>query len=420
MATYNQSTSQASLNRVYDRTKLFEVAERLRTRFWDDMQDADDVKALGQGLFFRIIGTLGWGVGNPDQDSAWSTARTRQEVQASITNARFDSVVDVSKDFIDASEGDGSFSGDATREIMIEAAKQLFAYADIQLGAGTGTGYLAIVNGVVDTSATAILAWPEGGFQLREGMTVDVADASGDLDATAAVILSLDHTVPSVTFTATQNLQDLSKIYMTGQYGKTFANGLRNIVDDGDIAPTIFTLARATYPFLNAFGDDGSGSLEDVTEQRIDMHLNRICTNQDSTPTQLRSNVGLSTGYRNLLVKDRVFMVNGSGVPKYDSGGNNEALSYVYAGKKLDWKVDFNLPARTLYALYWPGFRRHVLSKADWFRWKDGSIFHIKPATTTLSYVFTGSMYMSMNISCRKLNANGVRNNFNDPLCGDV
>lgn len=420
MATYQQSTTQASLNRVYDRTKLFEPCERLRTRFWDDMAEADDIKALGQGLFFRIIGSLGWGVGNPDQTSAYSTPRTRNEIDCSVTNARVDSTVQVSSDFIDASEGDGSYSGDAEREIIKEAALQMFSYLDILTGAGYAAGDLATVNGVVDTSATAILAWPTGAFQLRPNMTVDVVDSSGDVSASAATILSIDYTVPSVTFTTTVNLQDLDKIYITGQYGKTFPNGLRNIVDDGDLAPTIFNQSRATYPYLSAVQINGAGGLEQVTEQRIDDFLNQISMGQDFRPTQLRSNVGIATSYRNLLTKDRVYAVTGAGIPKYDSGADNESLTYTYAGKKLDWKVDYNLPARTLYALWWPGFRKHTLHKADWFRYKDGAIFLPAPATTTYSYSFIGSMYTSMNISNRKLNANGLRQNFSDPLCGDV
>jgi hypothetical protein len=419
VAAYTQTSSQADLVRVYDRSKLFEPCERLKTRFWDDMAEADDTKPGGQGLYYRIIGSLGWGVGNPAQDGVWATAQTTNPVDLTLLPARFDSTIDVSKDFIEAGKGDGSYSGDVERELILAATKQFYAYADISMGAGYGTGQLATVNGAVATSATVVLAWPEGAFQLRPGMTLDFCLAGTSTVEASGTVIAVNPTVPSVTLSATINLTDLDTVYMSGQYGKTFPNGLRNIVDDGDLAASIDGQARATYPFLSAI-EVSPVALEDITEEKIDQILSLINLGQDFAATQLRSNIGLAQAYRNILVKDRTFMVTGKGVPGYDSGGDNESLAYISNGKKMDWKVDMNLPARTLYALYWPGFRKHTLVKADWARFGSGDIFLPKPSTTTYSHLMTGNMYMSMNISHRKYNAQGIRENFKDPIAGDV
>jgi len=420
MAQYSQASTQDSLLRVYDRSKLFEPCERLETRFWDDIKEADDVAPRGSAFYFRVIGGLGYGVGNPADGGSFSTARTREEVQCYVNEARIDSVVQVTQSFLDASKDDGSFSGDAEAEVIIEAAKQLYYYADALMGATFGDGALAEVEGTVDTSATVTLAWPSGAYNLRKNMTIDIVESTGTAAVSAGVIDSINYRTPSIVLTATVNIpSDGAKVYMTGQYGLTFPNGLLNIVDDGDLASTIFGVTRANAPYLNAIEDSGSGSLDDLEEDALDRFLDTIGYGASDHPTELRSNAGMAAAFKKLLTKDRVFQISGRGVIGGVGGANQEELAFVHNSVKMPWKVDRNLPARQVFALHKPSFRKHTLHKADWFRYKDGSIFHLVPNTTTYKYAFIGSMYMGMNLSARKLNVHGVRKNFKDPNVGN-
>lgn len=419
----NYTTSQQSLIRVFDRTKLFEPCEREEKRFWDDMKEADDVKPLGQGLYFRIIGALGHGVGNPAEAGSWSTPRTPIEVQALVQGARMDSVVEVSQDFIDASEGEGSFSGDGEAEVIMNCTRSLFQYADIMFGSCAADGKLATVNGAVSTSQTVQLAWPDGAYKLRPNQPVDFYNAgTSTTSATNVLILSIDYANAILTMATTVNLTDLDEVYQQGVFGNTFPNGIKNLVSDGDFGTTVYGLARATYPFLNAYVDDGSSpALDDFSEDAIRAVLNQVRNNQGKTPTQLRSNSGMAAAYTAELLKDRTFMVTGRGTPGGMGGINQEELAFTFDAQKLPWKIDRNLPARNVYALYWPGFRQHTLRPADWFRYGDGAIFQIAPNNTTYLYAFIGSQYMNKNLTHRYLNANGLRTHFKDPYVpGDL
>lgn len=421
----NYTTAQASLTRVFDRSKLFEPAERSEKRFWDKIKEATDIKPLGEGLYFRIVGSLGHGVGNPTEGGSYSVARTPVEIQCLVQGARIDSVVEVTPDFLAASQGDGSFSGDGEAEVIMNATLSLFSYADALMGACSNDGKLGTVNGAVTTSANVQLAWPDGAYKFRPHQHVDFyLSGTTTSDLLDQEILAIDYQNAILVMAATVNLSDGDEVYNQGVYGSTFPNGVKNIVSDGDFGSTLYTKSRAQYPFLNAYVDDGSGSAggDDFTEQSLRILLDQIRYNQSKQPTVLRSNAGMAGAFGDTQVKDRVFVLNGAQTPGGVGGIDQESLAFVYAAQKLKWDVDRNLPARQVYALWWEGFRRHTLIKPDWFRSPDsGAIFDKVPGSGTLTYQYIGSQYMNMNITHRMPNANGLRTNYKDPnVPGDI
>jgi len=50
----------------------FRAVRAREPRFWDDMQEADDVRPGGAGYFFRIIGAIGHAQGTPGEGGDWS------------------------------------------------------------------------------------------------------------------------------------------------------------------------------------------------------------------------------------------------------------------------------------------------------------------------------------------------------------
>src|SRR3990172_4334600 len=134
MAQYTTTGNQANLARIIDRTSLFEPAEREKKRFWDDIKDAKGVENRGTGVYFRIVGNMGHGVGNPDEGGDMSVARTHTAAECVVTGTPIDSVIEVSKEFIDSSQGEGSYAVDADAERIAQAARQLLQYAHILIG----------------------------------------------------------------------------------------------------------------------------------------------------------------------------------------------------------------------------------------------------------------------------------------------
>src|SRR5687767_14199533 len=139
------TTLDETLLRMYSKDKLFEPAERSKPRFWESMEDAEDERPGGAGLFFEIIGASSAAQGNPAEGGDWTASRTRVGVQCSVTPAQIDSSFEISSKFLEASKDGGSFRGDAENDEIVDATKGLFSYADRLLGCGHGTGRLAVV-----------------------------------------------------------------------------------------------------------------------------------------------------------------------------------------------------------------------------------------------------------------------------------
>ncbi len=416
MAQQTTTTLDETLVRLYSKDRLFDPCERSKARFWEEMDDADDETPGGAGLFFEIIGASGHAQGNPAEGGDWTTSRNRLGVQCSVTPAQIDSSFEISSKFLEASKGPGSFRGDAENDAIVEATKGLFSYADRLLGCGHGTGRLAIVD-VTVTGTTITCRKPEMAFQLRRYQPIDFVntDTGGTVQA-SRTIQSIDWAAGTFVVDSSVSVTAGWGVYQADVYGNPMPNGLRNIVDDGDFASSIFTVSRtAPNDFLNAKVMDGSGGLQDYSDHFVAELLDQITWEQEMVPTQLRCNTGILGEHRRSTTPDRVYVQTNGKVPDYNTGVNHEKLAFTYGTHKIPFAEDKNLPARELYALYMPAWRKHVLRKADWER-KGGSILHQKPASggETYAHAYLANMMMDMNISCRKLNAQGKLSNIRD------
>jgi len=411
------SVTNESLLQVYDRG-LFESQERSKPRFWNEMKSVPNSKPGGLGLFFRVGGGSGHGQGAPSETGEYATPHTRQEVKCSVQSAQLDSVVEFSSKFRSASEGQGSFSGDAEDDLVAEAMEGLLTWADILMGAGFATGKLAEVEDNVSADNVVTCALNEGVYQLRENQPIDFVDGSNVVQA-QSVILSIDYGLQQITLEDNVTVTAGWGIYQRDTAGQDFPNGLRNIVDDGSLAATLYGKSRTTYPYLSATVIDHG--LQDYSEESVDKLLTRITYGQELIPTQLRSNMGIILEHKSRMQSDRTFVQNSNTPPDYNAGTNFENLAYVYGTNKIPWKHDRNLPARQLYALYMPSFGRNVLREPDWFG-PNGQKFQQKPAPggETWSYTFIGSLMMDITIRSTKPKANGLLTNIKDRVSAAV
>lgn len=415
------TTLDETLLRLYSRNDLFEPCERSVPRFWDEMADAEDESPGGAGLFFEIIGASGGAQGNPAEGGDWTAPRTRLGVQCSVTPAQTDSSFEISSKFLDAAAGKGSFRGDPENDAVVEATKGLFSYQDRLLGCGHGTGRLAIVD-TTSAGTTVTLRKPEMAFQLRRMQPIDFVntDTGGTVQATRT-IQSIDWAAGTMVVSSAVSVTAGWGVYQADVYGNPLPNGLRNIVDDGDFATSIFGVSRtAPNDFLNARVMDGSGGLQDYSEHLVSELLDQLTWEQELVPTQLRCNSGILGEWRRETVNDRIYIADNkpfkplTGSNHGDDKGKN-GPKFTYGTHLIAFAEDKNLPARELYALYMPAWRKHILSKAE-FAKNGGKILFQKPAAggETYAHAYLGNMKLDMNISCRKLSAQGKLSNIRD------
>ena len=410
-----------SLVDIFDKGKFFEPCERFQKRFWDDIEEADDVRPGGKGLTYRVIGAVGHANGNPAEGGDYSQSRQRMEVDLTVTSAQIDSTMELSSKFVEAAKDDGSFYGDAEAEGMVETGLSFFGYIDILLGAGYGTLQLGTVRTNVVTSTEVFLAADEWTFQLRPNQPVEFWLAT-TLEHTA-IIQEVNHAAGSITLDTAGTITAAAGVFQDNVFGNAAPNGLRNIVDDDALAATIDGAARASYPYLNALVDSGTGGgvYDDLSEEMIDALLDQITWNQDLIPTQLRCNNGVFRAWKKLMKIDRTFMLSGKEVVAGVGGVKENTPAFMYGDTMIPFRIDRNLPARQLFALYLKGFRKHTLRAADWFSEKGGAIFDKVPSSnTTYKYAYIGAMMADLTISCRKYNSNGLRKNIKDASVGDV
>lgn len=406
-------TRSVSLLRVYNREKLFEPCEREKTRFWDSIKEATDIRPAGQGLTYKVIGHTGHPEGNPAEGGDWGQDRPPVEAILTVVSAQIDSPVELTMKFEEAGKGEGSFYGDPDAEAIVRATRGLYQYADTLMGVGHGTGRLAVV-GTTSAGTTIALDDPEFAFQLREGMPIDFVnlDTGGTVQDTTEIV-SIDYTTNTMVVLDAVSVVAGWGIYKAGYYGNPFPNGLRNIVDDGDLAATIDGASRDTFPFLKATVMDGSGGLQDYSENLVNELLDAITFKQDLVPTELRCNMGIISEYKRSTNNDRFWDGNKG---DFQTGQNEGRFAFLYGDRKIPFMADRNLPARELYAIHRPSLRKHTLRKADWVKPDGGGIMQLGVADGggTYRYSHVASMMMDINISSKKYNCHGKLSNIRD------
>lgn len=411
------STLDETLLRLYSKEDLFDPAERSEPRLWDDMAKAEDERPGGAGLYFEIVGYSSHGYGNPAEGGDWSTPGTRVGVQCSVTSAQIDASFEISNKFLEAARGEGSFRGDAEDDAVTDATTGLYSYLS-RLLCGHGTGRMAIVD-VTVTGTTITTRKPEMAFALRVNQKIDFVDTdTGGTVQASRTITSIDYAAGTFTVNTSVSVTAGWGVYNLDAYGNPLPNGIRNIVDDGDFASSIFTVSRtAPNLFLNAKVMDGNGGLQDYSEHLVSELLDQITFDQKYVPTQLRCNVGIIGEWRRTTTADRIYNMEGKGGSGFapSTGSNGDAAKFTYNTHLIPFKEDRDLPARELYALYMPAWRKHILKEAG-FAKNGGKILFPKPAAGGETYAHSslGNMLIDMNVSCRKLSAQGKLSNIRD------
>lgn len=420
--TTTSATWGGEMLRIYTRERLFEPMERSKLSLWPLLQEADDVKPAGAGLYFRMVLNSAQRVGTPSETGDIPGGGTRTTIQGSVVGVQVASSFEISEKALNAGKGDGSFSGDSLHDAVVEAATNLYSHIERLLMVSHGTGRLAVLKTTIVGSTTAVMDLPQGVFNLKSGMTCDwVNTDSGGAVQSTVIITDVAFDTRTVTFSAVSSATAGWGLYMSGYYNSA-PNGLRGIVDAGTYASSIFGQSRSAYPRLNAVVDANSGTVRAWKEKIIRKLIHRIEHETDNVPTHLICNTGLIGEHLETTIPDRQYTVAGKDVPSYGIGYKAGDLFFQYQNNKIPFIIVRDCPAREVYAIDIKSFRKHTLRKPDWM---GGQADMLMPtpsgSNSTYKLTYTACMLGDLNITSRAPIRNGVGRDFKDEeLAGDA
>lgn len=431
MATPNTalttSSAEAELLRLYDRDNLFEPMERTSTVIWDMVEEGDEgPRPGGAGLYFRALLHSAHRVGTPTDSGNLPVGGVRSSVQCTVNSVQIASSFKISEKDINASAEGGSFNADAVHDAIMEATQNLFTHIDSLLTVSDGNGVLAVVDGTTSTSLTFVAGLPLHVFNLYEGMYVDFVDSSGDVNVTAAKIVSIDEATRTVTLDAVQDLTDGWMVCVSSYYGNA-PIGLYGIIDDGDVMGTYFGQSRTTYPKLNAITDDkAEGSEVPYDEKDLRALIHKIERQGGRSGfgmvDKILGNHGMISAVLDQTIKDRQYNVMGKTVPAYGTGYDIGNLFFQYETNQIPFKVVNSMPVRTFWAVTSKSIKKATLRKPGWWGGQNGKVLMPTPSDNGGNYElsFTAGFVADLAIYCKRPMANGrLSGRLDAELAGD-
>jgi hypothetical protein len=432
MAATSTSNFANFLIKVYSREK-FAPFERSLTKFVDSLEDATNEAAIGTSRTFGIRTGDAHAVSPAAEGSVLPDLAQATVLQAAITPITIGASFGLTEQALVRGVADGTLNQSILNDSVVMTMRNLLSAVNRYTVAGHGTGRMAVVQDNTSSSLTFTAALPTGAFQLRPNMTVDFydTDTSGSKQGSTNQIGSINYITRVVTLTAAVSLTagwGLYKALTTSVSGYGIApNGLRNIVDDGTLAASIYSLSRATYPQLNANVLTSTVTPQSFSETLVRKALHLIEIEADVLGSEIWCNLGMISEFLKNTIPDRRYNVTGSQVPDYKMGYNPDSIVFQYGGQAVPFKVDKDYPAQEFVVVTKPYFRRHITKKASWVG--DGTaeagsnspILLQAPSTTTYSFNKIAAMMWDGNISHRqpKLNTR-VTNVADSELGGDA
>lgn len=413
MAATTLSNFSNYLIRVYSREK-FAPFERSLTKFLDSIEDATNEAAVGTGRRFGIRTGDAHAVSPAAEGSVLPDLGQPTVLQAEVTPITIGAAFGLTEQVLVRGVADGTLNQSVLNDHVVMTMRNLLSAVNRYTVAGHGTGRMAVVEAATVASTTFVAALPTGAFQLRPNMTIDFfnLDTGGAKQGATNQIASINYLTRTVTMTAVATLTagwGVYKALTTAVSGYGISpNGLRGIVDDGNLQPTIYNLSRSANPQLNANVLSSPLSPQSFSETLVRKALHLIEIQADVLGSEIWCNLGMIDEYLKNTIPDRRYNVTGSQVPDYKTGYNPDSIVFQYGGQAVPFKVDKDYPAREFVVITKPYFRRHITKKASWVG--DGTaeagssspILLQAPATTTYSFNKIAAMMWDGNISHRQ------------------
>lgn len=329
-----------------------------------------------------------------------------------------------------ATSNKSAFNGGELRRRTEESLAELGWFIESTYTGTHGTGRRARVES--DGSNNFVAASPEGVALLRENQYITVRTTDGGATVRDSCdyryITDIDWSTRTVTYSgADQTLVAGDHVHPVveaslGALTSYFANGLRNLVDDGTYAAALHGVTRGTPGYgdkLKSYVSENGGTLRDLTERLLIRACHQIRARSGLAPTDIWTSPGQIEKYLDFVRPDRQYTVSSKTSPQSKvTGYTDDELVHVTPNGPLRINMSFNIVPRELYLLNWNTFFHYVSKDMGW--WDEGNM--LKPTPYDGGYK---ASYMAFLAGVENWGtdfplANGVIRDLRDPAIGDA
>ena len=366
------STLAGLLTEAFTRDTTFAPHERKFAKFNEMTQEWPSDTPLGKGRTFGIQTKSSHATGAASEASGvLPTPRSPEVIQANVDAVQIAASFSISELMLAVSKGEGSLGPDGVA-MLVKGTTEDAVCALNRLSLGHGTGRLAVTENTT-TSATQVMRNPEGTWQLRENMIVDIydTDTGGSKQGNTLTINSIDDSTRTVVFSASLTGTAGWGVYQAqtasvSTYGVA-PFGLRAWGDNGALTATIAGITRSASPGINANVISASTGTLAYSEKLVRKAINTVKRAGQPLPDAAICNDGIISEHLNHLTGDRLYTVGvGESTPGYKIGFDPAKIGFQYGGAFIPYTPDNDFPAREIVFFKKALFRRHELRKLNW------------------------------------------------------
>jgi hypothetical protein len=437
MAAVNTAAVSGWLKRQYASKTYFKPFQNDFAPTLEDLDECPDEAPEGSGWFvpLYLASAQNWRAGAEGGVMADVIADT--EVQGQVNAQEFKGTVQLTEFLKQAGSAKGHFNGGALAHQMKRITTDLTKAMQRFVVLGHGTGRLAIIDETAGAANTFKARLPESWHGLAPNLRFDIydLDTGGAVQLANRTITAIDKVAGGITGAGTVNtykgivtfsggafaVTAGHGIYRAGDYNGNIMNGIRGLVQDGNLSASFLGVTYASQPGLKSQVLGNAGVPRPISEDLM-REMSDLIYHAGGEVSSIRSNTGVMNAVGALSTPDRRYnMVRGEG-PKYVLGWKEGDLLFQYDKANAVIKKDPQIPAREMYFLDLKGtFYKHTLADLGWLD-KGGSegVLHLTPNGVGFEYSWTALLYAAVNISCFAPPWNGVIRDIEDrTLAGD-
>lgn len=437
MAAINTAAVSGWLKRQYAKKSYFEPFQNDLTPILNDLDECPDESPEGSGWFVPLYLQSGrnWRAGT--EGSAMADVVAASVVQGQVNAQEFKGTVQLTEFLKLAGSARGHFNGGALALQMKSVTTDVTQAMQRFFVIGHTTGRLAVVDADVVSGNTFLARLPISIHNVEINDRVDFVDTDtgGTVQVSNRQITAIDKSTRGITGAGTVNtyagtvtfngaatgLTAGWGVYRSGDYGGNITNGIRGLVQNGDISSSFLGQTYASFPGLKSQVKSNGGTPRDISEDLARQICDDIYHSGKIEVAQIYCNTGVMNAWAGLSVNDRRYNVMKGEFPKYIQGWKEGDLLFAYDKATAVIKKDPNIPAREMYFLNLKeSFYKHTLAELDFLSGGRDGVLRLTPNGSGYETSWTAIVYAACNISCYYPVGNGVIRDITDAgLAGD-
>jgi len=342
-------------------------------------------------------------VGQSADGGTWAPPKDRTEVQAIIKPSLFTASFQIGlMTQKTANTGKSAFSEGEFRRRTEETMPNLGKFIETTYIAGTGNGARAKVES--DGVSYFVAAQPIGVKLIRPNMLISVRQGTGTTVRDSVDLIRCNGIDPDnryiyynianetygtngektlvandLVYVVVETTQVIAQTLGVG----VFANGLRNLIDDGTESQYIHTQDRTTVANAKLKSIvDSSGSRRAINEELLNKNCQKVHDFTGKKVTDLWCGPGVANDYNAFVIPSRMIMLQGTNPAKMGTGYKYEDLVHHAVGVQCQFHVSHDMVPGELFGLTPSTLFLYEGAELDW--WTEGGM--LKPTPGTASY----------------------------------